>query len=307
MDWFGHERLSAGTSLDAAMGPVGEILFRMPVTCFSQPFGLAMAAKDFYQCMNTTDTQSVLANARNYSAAGKTCQGGKFSPWQDDVAFLHCILLEMRELGDAKRVDDLREKFFAGFRNLSLAAAIKILRDQGWRGNLRQAAEDIASECTLRLLRQERQGTGIFQRDYGAGYLNKTIWVGARQRACDLWRSLRRMDSLDESRFDVGVYREDAESLWKDISILRDRLEKGSDSKYRTPAGMLPLDGVLNKALARAGDRKLHEEAGVSKRTWQRLEQRAREDLGEILRDSPIWGRDRETARRKVTLHRDLE
>jgi len=231
--------------------------------------------------------------------------------WREKIHQLAEKLQSFRDLPACEEREKLREDFYESFRNLSAVASRKLIHEWEWKGDRFHDSEDIVSACTSILLRQEVQCKGPFNSAKVAagcqlrGYLSRLVWRGAAQRTANLYREQVRCRKGDESPLDMASRPEDAVSFWQDVQTLRERLLTGLPGKYRTPAGQIPLDGVLDKALADAGERKLHEETGVPKRTWQRLEQEARDLLRQRLRHSEIWTRDRKAARRKVTLHLD--
>lgn len=277
-------------------------------------FGLsafALAAENEFMCMNTELNNSLSANASKHIGGTQACQGGKSHDWRSGIRDLADKFLRYREMRDSEEREEIRGEFYESFRNLSLSAARTTLGRWSWKGDRHQDAQEIASRCVETLLKQEQTGAGIFDSALGGGklkgYLNRTVWKGARQRAASILRKESRFGSLDERVFSIRDHRQDAESVWKDVQVVRERLAARIPGKYRTPAGRIPLDGVINRALAVAGERKLHEEAGIARRTWQREEQAARELLRQRLVSSPVWSQGRQDARRKVRRQLDLE
>jgi hypothetical protein len=233
------------------------------------------------------------------------------SEWSNSIAHLEEKLLSFRDPLPGGNSDRLREDFYESFRNLSEAAAKKILATRSWRGDRLHDAEDISSSCTVILLNQESRRKGIFNSQKLPsgpklrGYLNRTIWGGARQGLTNLIRRDQQCLSLDESIFSIKDHEEDAKSLWDDVENVRFRLNSRIAGRFKTPSGKTPLDSLLAKALADAGERKLYLEAGVPLRSWQREEQAVREELRQSLGQSTVWTQGRQDARRKATHHRD--
>jgi hypothetical protein len=233
------------------------------------------------------------------------------SAWSNAIYELVEKLERLRDTPPSARRERLREDFYELFLKLTGTAAWKTLRERSWRGDCYHDSEDIGSLCARILLKQEKAGKGVFDSGKvpaGAelrGYLNRTIWRGVSQGIINLLRKDRCCITLDVSIFSVTDRAQDAQSLWQDVETVRSRLSARVSGRFRTFTGKTPVDGVIAKALADAGERKLHLEARVPKRTWQREEQAAREELRESLRSSPIWSRGRQDACRRITRHRD--
>ena len=224
--------------------------------------------------------------------------------------------LDFRNLPESKSRESLREDFYKSFLSLSVSAALIKLRDSSWKGDRFHDAEEIAAECANTLLSQERQSTGPFAPgpkgfagDALRGYLNRLIWRGISQKRTNLLRKRARWTQLDESLFDIASSEYDAEGLWQDVEVVRERLDANLPGKYRTASGLTPLDSVIAKALADAGEKELLLKEGAHGRSWQRWEKEAREALQKQLVNSPIRTRTdgRRVARRVMTSRREAQ
>ena len=175
-----------------------------------------------------------------------------------------------------------RDRFYEEFQRLSQVAATKTLRTWGWQGDINHDAEEVASECVVNLLRQEEQGKGIFQAPEEAlpQYLSGVIWRGVKQRIGE--RKGR------EERFWHQVPLELVSEIVPDSKVskvllkisLEEAIQKIAEEErriYKLPEGVVPLDGVLDKAVAKAIIGK------VPKRSWQRYVRNSRLRLGEEL------------------------
>jgi hypothetical protein len=175
-----------------------------------------------------------------------------------------------------------RELFYKEFQRLSLSAATKTLQIWGWQGDLHHDAEEVASECVVNLIKQEAQGKGIFLAPVEElpQYLSGVIWRGVRQRigerqgqSARLWRQVP-LEVISASVADGKV-----SNVLLKISM-EAAIEKVANEERRTynlPEGVVPLDGVLDKAVAQAIVGK------VPKRSWQRYVRKSRLRLGEEL------------------------
>ena len=175
-----------------------------------------------------------------------------------------------------------RELFYEEFQRLSLSAATKTLKTWGWQGDLHHDAEEIASECVVNLIRQEAQGKGVFLAPVEElpQYLSGVIWRGVRQRigerqgkAARLWQQV----PLEIASATVADWNVSNVLLKISMEAAIERVAKEERRTYNLPEGVVPLDGVLDKAVAQAIVGK------VPKRSWQRYVKNSRLRLGEEL------------------------
>jgi len=180
-----------------------------------------------------------------------------------------------------------RERFYDAFLKVSAGIARRFLAGRSQLGGIHQAAEDVASENVLVLLRQEERRSGVFKpgwtREERTGYLSRTIWRGCRWGA-----SRSRLSCAD---FALDSHRSSETGLLT-IETLRDKcfenegirlrlqgaiedMRKDPRGRFRKlPAGLTPMDCVLDEGVATALGK------GVPLRTIQRYSKYAREELG---------------------------
>ena len=158
-----------------------------------------------------------------------------------------------------------RELFYREYSEMSRTVGTRILSDWGWRGDIYQDAQDVASECTLVLLKQESKGAGVFKQEKRThaqlcGYLSRTIWQSCAQRIMQLQKEMKApvvsLEALkQESGFDLSELRDNCLSSPDKRLALEEAIEKMQQDRRsysKLPKGITPLDCVLDEAVAKA-------------------------------------------------------
>jgi hypothetical protein len=211
-----------------------------------------------------------------------------------------------------------RERFYGGFWRLVRQVAVSQLRSWNWRGDVHHDAEELASDCVRNLLRQEARGAGIFAKvrrgEEIQPYFSGLIWRTCRQRARRLKASCADV-SLDEllpggedgeqrTRLDVLADRSmDNADVRHHLRDLMESLREDRHGRYRRlPAGMTPLDCVLDVEMVMARDK------GLAKRTLQRYAKDIRDRLARevgLTLNARGFARSHRPARRPAVVEMD--
>ncbi len=201
---------------------------------------------------------------------------------------------EAEVLSWARRVEKLagaftannRELFYREFAEASRGVATRVMKNWGYKGDIYHDAQDVASECTLLLLKQESKGTGLFKDEKRTptqlrGYISKTIWDGCKQRIQPLVKKSPRFVSLEAMQgvngFDVSALLDECLSTPDKRLALEEAVQKMQDDHRaypKLPKGVTPMDCVLDDAVSKALLKK-----SVSARTLERYKKDIRETI----------------------------
>lgn len=210
---------------------------------------------------------------------------------------------QVKQLAEALCEGD-RERFYREYSEVSRAVATGIMNGWGWKGDIYQDAQDVASECTLVLLKQENKDAGIFKQekrtpDHFCGYLSRTIWQSCKQRIMELQRETKAfvvsLEALQEEKgFDLAELRDLCLSTPDQRMALEEAVEKmqrDRKSYPKLPKGITPMDCVLDEAVSKALLKKT-----VPTRTLERYRKNIRETI--VLEMDIDLDRRRSLARR---------
>jgi hypothetical protein len=201
----------------------------------------------------------------------------KSNTYNDNYSQPVCQVLNLSKQADvnswAQRVQKLanalcegdRELFYREYSEMSRTVATRILSNWGWRGDIYQDAQDVASECTLALLKQESRSAGVFKQEkrthaHLCGYLSQTIWQSCKQRIMQLQREMKApvvsLEALmEENGFDLRELRDNCLSTPDKRLALKEAIEKMQQDRRsypKLPKGITPMDCVLDEAVAKA-------------------------------------------------------
>ena len=213
------------------------------------------------------------------------------SDWSQGIAGL------AEDLKALPKDNKARERFYDGFWNMSVAAACKLMREGGWKGDMHHDAKDVAAQSTWILLRQEARGKGLFSGvartpEEIRGYLSATIWKGCRQRMGAMARKfMESLDAMLEAGKEIEALNEKCISdpaLRMDLMQAISEMREAERGHYRKlPSGMTPIDCVLDLAMGEA----LVE--GIPLRTIQRYMESSRRDLARRINWTPSRRRNK--------------
>lgn len=212
-------------------------------------------------------------------------QGKRVSQWERSMHGLSKRLKDYRRSRSGVQRRKAQDLFYESFRRLTMGAAVKTLSQRGWQGDLHHDAEEVTSECLVKLLRQEERWEGAFSKPSKdlPGYLSGTIWNGVTQRIndrCDKDAALWEQLPLDYASTRIADTKVSNTLLRISMKAAIEKLAGEERRLYKLPVGVIPLDCVLDRAVATGIVRK------VPKRTWQRYVKQSRIRLGERL---GIW------------------
>ncbi len=235
----------------------------------------------------------------NNNESQPTCQVINSNNEADDSSWAQRV----QKLAEALCEGD-RELFYREYSEMSRTVATRIMSDWGWRGDIYQDAQDVASECALVLLKQESRSAGIFKEDkrtqaHFCGYLRRTIWKSCKQRIMQLQRDMKAPvlsleDLKEEYGFDLNELRDNCLSSPDKRLALKEAIEKMQQDRRsysKLPKGITPMDCVLDEAVAKA----VLQET-VPTRTLERYRKQIRETIA--LEMDIDLGRRKRLARR---------
>lgn len=201
-----------------------------------------------------------------------------------------------------------REQFYLEFWKLSRKRAQTVLWSGGFEGAAPENAEDAASMAVQTLLQQECQGRGVFGTGFPAEeelrkYLSGAVKRGASQRVGAILQSDKRARGLSPAGMEAFDEVPDPRHEEFDLKRLCLDVREASIAIAPKYKGRLPEAGTtpLHEVLISVCLDKV--EAGMAKRTYQRLQKDIRDDLAEAA-GVDIFGSPRGRGSGRVALAR---